>query len=180
MSFLFAEDVKSAVSREECEKLADLAKGKMVLEIGSYLGRSTIALASDARMVHAVDWHQGDIHTGHEDTLMEFMHNITRYGVRDRIALHLGKNQDILPHFEPGSFEMVFIDSFHEKTAVMRDLRDAFRILAGKGIIAFHDYGLHHSQDGVPFGVTEVVVAFAASRGLSIDVINTLAVVELK
>lgn len=180
MSFIFADDVRSAVSKEECEKLAQLATGKIVLEIGSYLGRSTIALASDARIVHAVDWHQGDTHTGSEDTLLEFLQNIWRYGVREKIVMHLGKNQDILPHFEPGSFQMVFIDSFHERTAVQRDLRDAYRILAGRGTIAFHDYGLHHSQDGVVFGVTGVVDEFVKARGLKLEVVNTLAVVELK
>jgi len=43
---LFAADVGSAVTKGQCRRLAALARGKTVLKLGSWLGRSTIALAS--------------------------------------------------------------------------------------------------------------------------------------
>src|SRR6267143_459084 len=82
----FPKDVVSAVTQDECAQLQRLASGKLVLELGSDFGRSTIVLAQTAALVFAVDWHKGDPHAGHRDTAAEFIRNITRYGVRDKVV----------------------------------------------------------------------------------------------
>jgi len=47
------------VTFEECQMLQDHARGKMCLEIGSWFGRSTIAMAETAEKVYAVDTFKG-------------------------------------------------------------------------------------------------------------------------
>src|SRR4029077_15222095 len=44
---------------EECDLLADWARDKLILELGVYLGRSTVAMARTARHVVSVDHFQG-------------------------------------------------------------------------------------------------------------------------
>lgn len=172
MSFTFAEDIVSAVTREECEALAGLAAGKKVLELGAWLGRSTIALASVAAVVHTVDWHLGDPHAGEGDTLTPFLANIERYGVRKKIILYLGRNEAVLPCLRSRSFDLVFIDSYHTEEAVVRDLRDALPLVREDGHVAFHDY--------LAFGgVKAVVDAFAATRKTPLTLVNNLAIVKL-
>jgi hypothetical protein len=55
--FVFAGDVDSVVSEDECEELARLARIGVVFEIGSYYRRSTIGLTSTAAVVHSLDPH---------------------------------------------------------------------------------------------------------------------------
>ncbi len=80
----FARDVVSAPTEAECAELQRLVAGKLVLELGSDFGRSTIVLAQVAELVFAVDWRKGDPHAGQRDTASQFIRNITRYGVRHK------------------------------------------------------------------------------------------------
>ncbi len=136
---IFAADIPSAVSREECERLAELAEGKLVLEIGSEYGRSTIALASTARVVHAVDWHKGDQASGLKDSLTGFLGNLQRYEVRNKVIIHLGRSEDILPILRPAIFDVVFIDGDHSVEAATRDAEFAATLTCSGGAIVFHD-----------------------------------------
>lgn len=176
---IFADEIPSAVSPDECSKLAELAHNRTVLEVGSWLGRSTVALASVAKAVHAVDWHKGDAHSGEgHDTLAEFTANLVRRGVRDKVVIHVGRNEEILPTLTPGMFDLVFVDSFHTREAVERDISLVRPLVAIGGTIAFHDYGISHGDP--PFGVTQAVDAFCASLGIwKPEVTGTLAVVRL-
>src|SRR5487761_1123429 len=111
---IFAADVRSAVTEAECLKLAELARGRRVLELGSYLGRSTIALASTADVVHSVDVHPPeDVPNGAATTVTAFLANLDRYELRQKVVVHLGYSQLVLPEFLPASFDLVFIDAQH-------------------------------------------------------------------
>src|SRR5437763_12596868 len=101
-------NIISAVSDAEAEKLAELAEGKMVLELGSYLGFSTVVLAQRARLVHAVDWHQGDQHIGGQDTAAEFRENLRWNGLQEKVILHVGRFEDVVPAFRDHYFEFCF------------------------------------------------------------------------
>lgn len=159
MSFKFAEDIPSAVTREEAQCICDLGRGKRVLEVGSHFGRSTVALASVAEIVHAVDWHRGDMHAGSAETLHKFLENMIRYGVRDKVVVHLGRIENVLPILKPQSFDMVFLDAQHDKASVDRDSKLVLPLVVKGGPIAFHDYGRREFQ------VTEVVNAFCNVNG---------------
>lgn len=150
---VFAHDVVSSVSEKECAELSRLADGKQVLELGSLYGRSTIALASTASKVHAVDWHLGDEQAGYNRTLDHFINNLYRYQMEDLVVIHMGRFENVLPIFRPASFDLVFVDGFHGEQEVKRDFNLCLPLLREDGVVAFHDYGV--AQKG--FGVTEAV-----------------------
>lgn len=136
---IFAEDIPSAVSRAQCERLADLAAGNVVLEVGSEYGRSTIALASTAQIVHAVDWHRGDQMSGFKDSLPTFWANLQRYGVRDNVVVHVGAFEQVAKVFSFAAFDLVFIDGDHSADAARRDALLAYGLVKPDGVVIFHD-----------------------------------------
>jgi predicted O-methyltransferase YrrM len=165
----YAPDIASSLTEAECRRLAELAEGKVALELGSWLGRSTIALGSTAVRVHAVDWHRGDEHTGPLGTLTPFLRNITRYGVRDRVVVHVGRLEEVAPVLGPERFDLVFIDGFHTVDAVRQDIELLLPTVRDGGLLAFHDYG----HPG--YGVTEVVDALDAEPSVT----DSIAVVRV-
>lgn len=138
---IFAHDVPSAVTFSEAAKLACLARGLTVLELGAHYGRSTIALASTAAMVHSVDWCMGDPQAGHGDNLAALWANLVRYGVTEKVILHVGRFEAALPLLKPDSFDMVFIDGLHTEEALESNIALARPLVRLGGIWAFHDYG---------------------------------------
>lgn len=164
---IFAEDIPSSVTEAECARLSDLAEGGRVLELGAWLGRSTIALASTATHVHSVDWHQGDDHVGSGDTAVAFLKNLNRYGVRNRVVAHFGQFEEVAPLLRDRLFAGAFIDGHHSTESVSRDYHLTRRLVARGGWFAFHDYGITR------FGVTDVVNSLGVP-----EVVDTLAVVR--
>lgn len=145
----YAWDVGSSVTYEECVKLAELAEGKKVLEIGSWKGRSTIALASVAKSVVTVDWHEGDFYAGHEDTLPALRENLRKYGM-DNVEVVVGRIEDVATDLDT-DFDLVFIDADHSQESASRHYLIALFHIRDGGTICFHDYGR--------FGVTAAVDA---------------------
>lgn len=181
--FVFAADIPSAVTERECGRLGELAEGRRVLEVGSYLGRSTIALASTAEVVHTIDLHPPDPAVREvESTLPLFLEHLDRYELRHKVVVHFGFTQETLPALREDWFEVAFLDAQHQREPVEEDLELILPHLASGAIVAFHDYGLagiEHGGRWDDFHVTEVVDEFARSRGIHVDVIDTLAVVRL-
>lgn len=146
---VFATDIPSAVSGAEVNLLCQLAEGKTVLEVGSDFGRSTIALASVAQKVHAVDWFQGDGHAGARDAMPGFWENLKRYRVHGKVVVHAGDAHEVLPMFRPEQFDGAFLDAFHEADAVFADACLIRPLLKPGGWLAFHDYGRFTVKEGV-------------------------------
>ena len=165
----YAPDVPSSLTEGECRLLAKLAQDREALEVGSWFGRSTIALASGARMVHAVDWHRGDEHTGPLGTLNPFLRNLARYGVRDRVVVHVGRVEEVAPVLRDDRFDVVFVDGYHTADAVRRDVDLVLRTVRDGGKLAFHDFGRPE------YGVSEVV----GELGAEPQVVDTIAVVDV-
>lgn len=164
---IYAADILSAVTQAECGRLAELAAGGIVLEMGAHLGRSTVALASTALRVHSIDWHRGDGHAGYNNTLQEFIRNLDRYGLRDKVVAHVGRFEDVIPVFRARQFDLIFLDGFHEEAQVLVDFDQAKGALRAGGAFAFHDYG------SPTFGVTAAVDRL----GLPIERTDNLAVI---
>lgn len=143
--------IDTSVTSEEAVALRDLASGKVVLEVGSWRGFSTIVMAQVATTVHAVDHHLGDEHAQHDESLAYLMAHLDEYGCRSRVIVHVGSSEDVLPLLPRGHFDMAFIDAYHVAEAVQRDADLAIPLVRFGGILAFHDYG------DARFGVTQVV-----------------------
>jgi len=163
----FAPDVASSLTENEAALLAELARGKVALELGSWYGRSTIALASTATRVHAVDSHGGDAHTGPLSTLSSFLRNLNRYGVRDRVVVHVGDVEEVASVLAPASVDVAFVDGLHTREAVERDARLLGPLVRPGGVLAFHDYGRYE--------VTEVVDALGTPE----RVVDSIAVLRV-
>lgn len=161
-NIIIPSDITSAVTPEEAIALANLARGKTVLELGAHYGFSTIVLASVAEQVYSVDWHQGDPHAGEGDSWVPFNFNLLRYGVKDRVTICLGRFEDEVPGLaaEGVVTDGAFIDGMHDEESVSRDLALALLIVRPGGFIAFHDYGRGPETGHPDFRITQVADKF--------------------
>lgn len=173
MEVLLPRDVRGWLSDAEGRKLAELASGKRVLEIGSYCGLSAICMAQTAESVTCIDPFDGRATAEPGDTLPEFIANTGRYGVGFKIIPHRGSTADVAPELEAGAYDLVFIDGAHDFDSVGVDIAAAERLLAPEGLIAFHDYRRPVDPD-----VTAAVDAYIAQGADLLDLVDTVAVVK--
>jgi predicted O-methyltransferase YrrM len=139
----------TSVSRQEWEKLYELARGKTVLELGTWFGFSACIMAQSAAKVHVVDWFCGDAHAGYEpDQLQNYLVNTDPY---DNIVTHIGRFEEVLPLFAPKTFGFCFLDGYHTEGATRWAARWAKRLTNGP--LAFHDYGVFTGVDKVVDGM---------------------------
>jgi SAM-dependent methyltransferase len=168
MTITVPDDIPSAVTGEEAARLANLASGGDVLELGAQYGFSTVVLAQAARRVTSVDWHQGDESiaavSGAEcaDTWEAYRANLARYGVAGKVDARRGRFEDVLPALQRQGalFDGVFIDAQHDAASVAADLALALPLIRPGGWVAFHDYGRSDATGHPGFGVTGVADAF--------------------
>jgi predicted O-methyltransferase YrrM len=119
-----------------------------VVEIGSYLGRSTIVLASAARdtgrhSVAAVDPHMGELGIQGEDlrdTRGEFLRNIERAGVARNVRLLHTTSVEAARHWDGGSVSLLFVDGLHTREAVLDDVGSWAEFLAPTATVVFDDF----------------------------------------
>lgn len=147
----------------EADCLAQLARGKTVLELGAWLGRSTVVLASTAVHVVSVDWHKGDEDAGFGDTLPGYWDTVRNL---DAVTMVVGRFEFVVPLFAP-VFQLAFVDGCHAEDAVVRDARLAAAVT--RGLVAFHDY----DQPAVQAAVSEA--GFVPVRR-----VDTLAICETR
>ncbi len=124
----------------EAGVLADLARGRTVLEVGSWCGLSALVMATTAARVFCLDWHQGDPEMGGQDTLGEFLTNLRRHAAgRCEIVPLVGDAEAVLPVLRNGAFGMAYVDGSHDAASVRRDTAHALRLTHPGGVVAWHD-----------------------------------------
>lgn len=149
-------DVPGWLTADEGRFLAEVARGKKVLEIGSYCGRSTIWMARTAEEVTAVDWFKGDacidkFHQTYPEyaakavpagkrLLEQFMANLAVYDVLHKVKVIVGDSDAILPKLSWRSFDVIFIDGAHDYFSTLNNLVPSLRLLRIPGVIAMHDW----------------------------------------
>ncbi|MGD1096427.1 MAG: class I SAM-dependent methyltransferase [Bryobacteraceae bacterium] len=121
-----------------------------LIEVGSYCGRSTCAIAGVVRALkpaaklYAIDPHQG--HVGAQDrevevkkpTIERLEKNLQRAGLEDQVIVIQAHSWEVAWN-KPVSF--LFIDGLHDYDNVARDFRQFEPWLMRGGFAAFHDYG---------------------------------------
>lgn len=132
-------DIDGWLTQSEGNALAALAAGKLVLELGSYKGRSTVAMAQTATHVVSIDCHKGDDSTGSADTLAEFLANLEACGIRDKVVPIVGRIEAACFFLAVQLFDMTFIDDDHA-ASVSGSTEFAVRATRPGGIIAWHDW----------------------------------------
>jgi SAM-dependent methyltransferase len=161
----FPFDVKGWLTEGEGKALARLAAGKIVLEVGSYHGRSTVAMAQTAKHVISIDHHKGDPASGPGGTLAAFLETVVTWGVGPKVTNYVLPFEDV--EFPPNSFDLVFIDAAHDRASVARDAKKALACVKPGGVIAFHDWGRFEVMKGAgdvfltrPVGIAETLAWF--------------------
>lgn len=163
----FPWDVNGWLFPDEGKVLAELCRGKRVLEIGSYCGLSTVCIARAAKSVTAVDYFDGRGTPCPDDTWPQFEAALVRHGVR-------GKVTAIAPDDDFGTgYDVAFIDGAHDYESVCQDTDKALAALKPDGLLLFHDYTAP-AHPGVAAAVGELI----AEGGELISTTETLAVVR--
>lgn len=160
--------INTSLTDAETARLAVLAKGRKVLEIGAAYGYSTVVLAQSAASVVSVDPHQW---LASETALRA---NLDAYRVAGKVDVRVGSSGDVLPALaaEGRRFGLVWIDADHRRPALEVDLDLAVPLLAKVGDLACHDFGETTCEDVRPvlrerFGEPhELVDTLAIYRGL--------------
>jgi MMP 1-O-methyltransferase len=117
-----------------------------VVEVGSWKGRSTIALAAGVRQrgggrVYAVDPHQGirrlpELGTSWQD----FVSNLRRAGVSEYVEPLRMRSDQALRCFGSRCVDVLFVDGSHVYRDVLADLDGWAPRLAPGATAAFHDW----------------------------------------
>ena len=115
----------------------------VIVEIGSWQGRSTIVLAAGTRAgagtpVYAVDPHQGLPQFGGTPTFAAFQANIAAAGVADLVRPIQQCSADAARGFT-WPIELIYIDGAHDHAAVLADFTAWFPKVLDGGVMAFHD-----------------------------------------
>lgn len=157
--------ISTSLTGAEANRLAELAQGRDVLEVGSAYGFSACVMAlAGARHVTAVDPHTWlDSH----DAMVS---NLDACGVADAVTVVRGHSPDALDGLGP--FGLAFIDGDHGAAAVMADVEAARKVLGSGGVLACHDLGedcccpgVRHALDALfPAGPSEFVDTLAIYR----------------
>jgi MMP 1-O-methyltransferase len=132
-------DVPGWLTDEEGEALYELARActgrGVIVEIGSFKGKSTICLglgsqAGSAVPVHAIDPHQ--------ERFPEFEANVARAGIAELVRPIPSLSQAVADDFEE-PVELLFVDGSHEYDLVLEDFEKWVPKVVDGGWVAFHD-----------------------------------------
>jgi len=168
-------DVEGWLTIDEGRLLARLAKGKRVLEIGSWCGKSTIWIARTAQDVQAVDTFDGTGTPNPRNTLEEFKLNLDRYKVGDKVDIHVGKSSNVLRDC-PRLFDMAFIDGAHDSQSVQEDTWLALMTLKPDGLLVFHDYETNIKEHQ---GVKQYVATLLQEGFREVERVDSIIVLTL-
>ena len=173
--YIHPSDVDGWLLPAEGLALAEAARGKRVLEIGSYCGLSTICMARTAESVVSIDPHDGRCTPRPKDTYQECAENLEKYGVLDKVKMLRADSVEALD--DGDQFDFIFIDGAHDQNSVTRDIEQALSVLAEDGTLAFHDYADGYTGFTNP-GVTAAVDEFIRKGAKIIDRTASLVVVR--
>lgn len=183
MNITRAESIQGWMSLSELRFLAQLAsESDLIIEAGSFKGRSTRAMADNTEgVIHAVDPWDGK-YEGFLPPRLDDAHAALcadKDGVRKEFYVNLFDHITsgrVIPHTElfhqlviPNA-DMVFIDANHDYNTTRRDILHGLSLLQDGGILCGHDY--RGEWPGVIRAVDEVF-----GRGIQVE--DTIWWIEL-
>jgi predicted O-methyltransferase YrrM len=170
--------VEGWLTDEEAELLIEAAvevlrrfpPSHAIVEVGSYCGRSTVALASVVTVVapnarvHAIDPHEGEVGAADagtettDPTFERFRENLARAGVSELVVPVRRRSYDV-DWKRP--IALLLLDGLHDYDNCARDFKHFESSLAQGSLVAFHDY---ESWPGVTAVVDELESTGAYER----------------
>lgn len=131
------------------EFLEQLPKNAVCAEVGVYLGGLTTEILQRTlpRMLHLIDpWRATDCgaYYGMHPQVWEGIYEglLKVHGANDRVEIHRGLSEEILPDFEDASLDWIYIDGNHHFPFVAADIAQARRIVRPGGLVCGHDLQL--------------------------------------
>ena len=112
----------------------------MIVEIGSWKGKSTICLGLGSRAGNGVRIFAVDPHADYRHG--EFKENIERAGIADLVTPVKGLSQDVVGDFDE-PIELLFVDGSHAEDDVRHDFETWVPKVVDGGVVAFHDTTWH-------------------------------------
>lgn len=147
----------------ELKWLADAARNsKIIIEFGSYLGRSTRALADNCNgTIYAVDPWDGIYHNN-DGSLANWINTAVFDVFSDNLKDHIESGKVIPIKNYSWAFrefikaDLIFIDGDHRYDEVKNDICNGLRYIKSGGILSGHDYS-HKTWPGVKQAVDELL-----------------------
>jgi MMP 1-O-methyltransferase len=138
------EDVPGWLTDEEGQALFELARDcsgtGVIVEIGSWKGKSTICLGLGSRAGRGVRIFAVDPHADYRHG--EFKDNVERAGIGDLVTPVKGLSQQVASDFDQ-PIELLFVDGSHEEELVREDFDKWVPKVVEGGVVAFHDTTWH-------------------------------------
>jgi predicted O-methyltransferase YrrM len=152
----FLKHGEAALLRYCVDYVAAIARAPVIVEVGSWKGRSAVAIGDILRRLsrgklYAVDPHQGDRGVANrtaEPTLKAFLKNVKAFGLDDVVIPLVCETKDVLWKIP---VDMVFVDGLHDYENVKRDFDTFDPHLKLGGLVCFHDYGRRALPDVTRF-----------------------------
>lgn len=143
---IMRDNTSSEGLKELIKELGDTSKMRMV-EIGSFIGESTIIFAEHFNQVIAIDPFQADYHKedptskfNFDEVYDEYMRRTSPFPNIKTLRLTSDSAVDVL---KDELFEFIYIDGIHTYEQVKIDIDNYLPLLKQGGIIGGHDYGPH-------------------------------------
>jgi predicted O-methyltransferase YrrM len=124
---------------EQASRKTDHLEG-VVVELGSFQGKSTIWLAQARKPVYAIDPHKGYVAKTMKfpETFYKFKENIIKARVADTITPIRKTSIDAAKEWNR-PIRVLFIDALHDEKNALRDYKIWSKFVVDGGIIAIHD-----------------------------------------
>jgi MMP 1-O-methyltransferase len=133
-------DVPGWLTDDEGEALYELARScrgdGVIVEIGSWKGKSTICLALGSRAGNAVPIYAVDPHADYR--FGDFKTNVERAGISELVRPIASLSQPAADDFDE-PVELLFVDGSHEFDLVLEDFEKWVPKVVDGGWVAFHD-----------------------------------------
>jgi predicted O-methyltransferase YrrM len=129
-------------------KVQSLPNDAIVVEIGSFQGRSTVAMASACigtnRHIYSIDtWDGNDSDFSERQFFEIWQENVEKNNLTQYVTPLRGYSHDVLSSWteltEGKAIDFIFIDGSHQYEDVLKDFEMSFPLVKDGGWIAFHD-----------------------------------------
>jgi len=129
-------------------KVKSLPNDAVIVEIGSYKGRSTVAMSyaciGTNRKIYCIDtWDGNDTDFSDRNFFDIWQENIEKNGLSQYVVPLRGDSHQILSQWEgftgDKAIDFIFIDGSHQFLDVLKDYEQSLPLVKDGGWIAFHD-----------------------------------------
>ena len=174
--------IRGWLSFDEARLLAALSsrvpRQLAIVELGSFFGRSTVALSCGLKdigvaRIHAVDPHKGLAGIFEGSTLDPFLKNLESRRVGRKVRVHVSTSVTCARSWNGGRIGMLFIDARHDTDSVRSDFEAWFPAMTSTCYVAFHDVtqpgpnavvrDLLYSRELRPLGLRDSTFVFQVS-----------------